>query len=283
MANKNKFTYFGVIIALVIVTLFANVSQASALGFINYNGIEISSGEYSTLLNLGFNEKEIYYMDLDTFNANKDLDATLLTSETKYFKRVYTGYEIGYDVEVTEDEFYNHDDLTRGTQVTEYYTVVTTISAVNNDYRYKISVSWSNMPSVKKYDIVGIGYGQALTVKNSVVNFVYYYTYSSGSTYTSSQYYDRKVNSAGATTVYKIPENIVGLSLMMYYDVVKNTNNTYTNLSMCGDYAHAKSNSVTVTLAAHHGISYGGIGLYSDNINLYTAIPCTYGTASVNW
>ena len=98
--------------------------------------------------------------------------------------------------------------------------------------------------------------------------------------------YDQKVTSIGATTVYKIPEGItlVGLASTLYYDVVKDTGaGTLTSLSMCGDYSHATSTSVTSTLAAHHTIGNSGIGLFSDNSSLYDAIPCTYANASVNW
>ena len=280
-----------IISGLLLLVLFCCPSLVKAhetdnFSYTNYNGIEMNYNEYSTLRELGFNANEIYHMDMETFNANKDLDATLLASESKYYKTVYPVYGQSYTVEVSEEEYNdNGKEILRGQQTTQYKHIVTTISANSNKYRYKISVTWRQIPSVKKYDIIGIGYEDDVHIYNSIVYFGYFYS-TSASDYSSTQYYDQKVTSVGATTVYKIPEGIslTGLAATLYYDVVKDTGaGTLTSLWMCGDYAHATSNSVTSTIAAQHGISYGGIGLGSSNINLYDAIPCTYANASVNW
>lgn len=263
--------------------LFVSASEIDK-NYVNYYGIEMTNEEYATLVNLGFNENEIYHMDLETFNANKDLDATLLAREDRYYKTVIPAYGNSYDVEVTKEEYDNNKILSRDVQNTPYKHIVSTISANGNKYRYKTSIDWTQIPSVKKYDIIGIGFMDDVHVYNSIVYFAYYYT-KNNTDYTSSQYYDEKVTPFGASKVYKIPDNIVGLSAQIYFDVVKDTGaGTITSLSMCGDYAHATSNSVTSTLAAHHSIGYGGIGLFSDNITLYDAIPCTYGHANgINW
>jgi hypothetical protein len=268
---------------LFICPLFVSASENEPQ-YVNYYGVEMTNEEYTTLVNLGFNEYEIYHMDLETFNANKDLDATLLSREQKYYKTVTPAYGNSYDVEVTKEEYDNAKVLLRDTQVTIYKTITTTISANGSKYRYKISVSWNSIPSVKKYDITGIGFLDDVHVYNSIVYFRYYYTINN-TDYSSTQYYDEKVTSFGATKVYKIPDNIVGLSSILYFDVVKDTGvGTITSLSICGDYSHATSNSVTSTLAAHHSIGYGGIGLFADNITLYDAIPCTYANVSgISW
>ena len=266
--------------------LLVSASEADNFNYVNYYGITMTYDEYSTLMELGFNENEIYHMDLETFNANKDLDATLLVSESRYYKTVYPAYGNSYTVEVSEEEYNNSGkQVLRGQQITPYKNIVTTISANGNKYRYKISVTWSQIPSVKKYDIIGIGYQDNVHIYNDIVYFGYFYSTPTND-YSSTQYYDQKVTQLGSSTVYKIPENITltGLASVLYYDVVKDTGaGTLTSLWMCGDYAHATSNSVTSTLAAHHTISYGGIGLFSDNISLYDAIPCTYANAAVNW
>ena len=262
--------------------MLVKADESDDFSYINYYGVEMNYDEYLTLKELGFNENEIYHMDIETFNANKDLDATLLVREDKYFKTVYPAYGNAYTVEVTEEEYNNSGKLSlRGEQITPYKHIVTTISANGN----KISVTWRQIPSVKKYDIIGIGYNQNVHVYNSIVYFGYFYS-TSASDYSSTLYYDQKVVDYGASTVYKIPEGItlVGLASTLYYDVVKDTGTgTLTSLSMCGDYAHATSTSVTSTIAANHSISYGGIGLAASNMNLFDAIPCTYANASVNW
>jgi hypothetical protein len=282
MQKNSKFRLL-LICVLTISFFLVNFNAVQALSIINYHGIEISDNEYATLLNLGFTVNEIYYMDAETFNNNKNLDATLMSQSTKYFKRVEMAFGNSYDEEVTEEEFYNHDDqLLRGQFVTQYYTVTTTITAVSTYYRYKISVVWSSPPSVSKYDIIAATFNDDVKVRNNLVYFGYYYV-TSGTTYTSSQYYDRQITAYGSSTVFKYPDNTSSFGVTMYYDVVKDTQNTITSLSMCGDYAHAISNSVTGSIAMNHTISYGGIGLNASNINYFTAIPCTYAYLSVNW
>ena len=277
----------GLVILLLVCPIFVNASEIDNFNYTNHYGIQMNYDEYSTLKELGFNEKEIYLMDLETFNANKDLDATLLARESKYYKTVSPAYGNSYDVEVTEEEYNNSGkELLRGQQITTYKNIVTTLTANGNKYRHKISVTWRQIPNVKKYDIIGIGYQDDVHIYNSIVYFGYFYS-TAASDYSSTMYYDQKVTELGATTVYKIPEGItlVGLASTLYYDVVKDTGaGTITSLSLCGDYSHAISNSVTSTLAAHHSIGYGGIGLFSDNINLYDAVPCTYASISgISW
>jgi hypothetical protein len=286
--NTKRIISSFVLLALLVFPTFVKADENEEFSYINYYGIEMNYDEYSTLKELGFNENEIYHMDMETFNANKDLEATLLAREDKYFKTVYPTYGNAYTVEVTEEEYNNSDNnklSLRGEQTTPYKHIVTTISANSNKYRYKISVTWRQIPSVKKYDIIGIGYEDLVHIYNSVIYFGYFYS-TSGSDYSSTMCFDQKVTDYGATTVYKIPEGITltGLASTLYYDVVKDAGvGTLTSLWMCGDYAHATSTSVTSSLAAQHSISYGGIGLGSNNISLYDAIPCTYANASVNW
>jgi len=278
---KKMFSY--VTICLFGIIVFAlNSNYVLALhNYTNYYGVEMTTDEYATLLNLGFNNDEIHYMSQDTFDANKDLDATLLASETKYYKTVYPVYGNSYTVEVTENEYFNQNEvLPLDIQNTEYKTIVSTISANGNKYRYKISVAWKKMPSIRKYDIIGIGHVDDIHIYNSIVYFAYHYT-TSTSEYDSSLNYGGNTTEYGATKIYKLPDTMTGLSSTLYYDVEKDTGaGTLTSLSMCGDYSHATSNSVTSTMAANHSIGYGGIGLYSSIINLYDAVQCTY--ASVN-
>ena len=55
------------------VLLGISLNEVKAHQYTNYFGIQMSVDEYMTLLNLGFTDDEIYYMDEDTFNENKDL------------------------------------------------------------------------------------------------------------------------------------------------------------------------------------------------------------------
>ena len=283
MNHKNKYVYFLVIFVTAIAFFSTQIVKVQA--YTNYYNINMTEAEYNTLLNLGFNRDEIYYMDLETFNLNKDADATLLASETKHYEYISNNYGFSYVTELNEEEFNNrNNNLILDGQNRLNKTVVSVISQNGTRYRYKVSVAWNIIPNVKKYDIIGVGYQDNVHIYNNIVYFAYHYTTTS-SAYTSTQYYDRKITDLGASAVYKLPNSFNGLSATLYYDVEKDAGvGTLTGLTFCGDYAHAISNSVTSTLAAHHTISYGGIGLFADNITLYDAIPCTYGIINnISW
>ena len=283
MNHKNKCIYFFAIFVTAIAIFNTKILEVQA--YTNQYNISMTEAEYNTLLALGFSQDEISYMDLETFNLNKDADATLLAREIKHYEYVSNNYGFGYVTELSEEEFNNRsNDLILDGQQRSNKTVVSTLSQNGTRYRYKVSVMWNIIPNVKKYDIIGIGYQDDVHVYNNIVYFAYHYTTTSSS-YTSSQYYNRKITDLGATIVYKLPDSFNGLSTALYYDVEKDAGaGTLTGLTFCGDYAHAISNSVTSTLAAHHSIGYGGIGLFADNITLYDAIPCTYGIINcISW
>ena len=84
------------------VLLGISLNEVKAHQYTNYFGIQMSVDEYMTLLNLGFTDDEIYYMDEDTFNENKDLDAELLSKSDKYYKIITPIYGQSYTVEVSQ-------------------------------------------------------------------------------------------------------------------------------------------------------------------------------------
>ena len=282
--SKRIINYF-FICMVGILTFYVGVSSPKALGreFTNYYGITITSDEYQTLLNLGFSEDEIYYMTEDIFNENKDLSATLLAKTKKYYKTVYPTYGNSYTVEVTEDEYNNHDDVSlRGYVETTYKTIVSTISTINSSTsRFKVSESWKNIPVVKSYDVIGVGFNGNIHIDNGIT-FNYTYTLSSGATYTESTYYFKNYSSTGGTTTFKLPNSFVGLSSMMYYNVVKDTGASVSSLYMCGDYAHATT-TVTGNQAASHDVDIGGINFSSSVVNKFDETPCANSSASVSW
>ena len=269
----------------VLVCSFAFISgfgQVKADEYKNYFGINMNNEEYNTLLNLGFSEEEIYYMDENTFDENKDLDATLVAQNEKYYKTIYTNLAgESTSVEVTETEYNNQSTMgSRGTVETAYKKMVSTLSQNGSKFRYKVSVSWKNMPSVRSYDIIGVGFDDPVYI-SSPVYFNYYSCDSSGNCSTSTQYYDKKKTSTGGSAVYKFPSSVVSMSSNLYYDVSKNTSSTITRLDMYGDYAHATT-SISGSNAMNHLITHNGIEL-SSNISYYDAIPCAQSAWSGTW
>ena len=285
--KANRLTRY-LLMTIVVVSIFmVNVGRPLALhtNYVNYYGIEMTNDEYFTLLNLGFTDDEIYYMSEETFDENKDLDATLLTTGHKYLKITYPTYGIPYVTEISELQYLQQTmaqvNQPLGILDTYYIHEVSSISQNGAKYRYKDSVSWYSIPQEKYYDVTGIGFDTAVYIDSSVY-FNYIYAYSSGQYTTSTLYYDKKSTSTGGTAVYKIPANIVALSSNIYFDVSKNTTDTLTGLEFCGDYAHALS-SVTPSQAANHGIGGLGIDFDASVYNYYNQIPCCYASVAVNW
>ena len=282
---KNSiFRYASVCLLIAIAFVVDAVHPKALVGdFTNYYGIEITNEQYERLINLGFDYDQIYYMTQKIFDENKDIDAELLVKTQKYYKTVYTSYGNSYTIEVTPEEYYNHpEDPIRGTIVTTYKTLLSSISASGNNYRFNSTLSWNNIPSVHSYDVQAIGYTGLIHISNPIT-FYYTYTNSSGTSTTSYSNYTKQYFSTGGSTVFKLPTSFIGLTSTMYFDVAKDTGaGTITSLHMCADYAHA-TQSVTGNQAASHHVTLGGISFDSSVSNKFDSIQCADSYLAVNW
>jgi hypothetical protein len=246
----------------------------------------MTEDEYNNLYNLGFTENEIYYMDERTYEDNKDFDeARLLNKNIKYYKTVVPYYGASYTTEATYEEYLNYINNSQpldysATYWQEFESIIIYKNA--EKYRYKISTNWLDIPPNYSYDVIGIGFLDDVYI-NSNLFFRYDWDYSDFTHYHSTVNYGSQISATGGSIVYELPTNIVGLQATLYYDVSKETNDTITELNMCGDYAHADY-TVTQFQAANHAISYWGIGFDSSVVGYYNAIPCTYGHAyNISW
>lgn len=281
---KKKLFKYGLATFILAIGFLTFSTSVNALQFINYYGIHMTNDEYTTLLNLGFTDDDIYYMDEATFEENRYDTATLVASNTKYLKTVYPMYGASYTVEVSQAEYLNQGtNQPLGTVITEYKQLISTISYRSNvnKYRYKVDLSWRNIPSNKSYDVIGIGFMDDVYIDSSVY-FSYYYSDAYDNTISSTVYYDKKSTSTGGSAVYKLPTTFYGLSAKLYYDVSKDTNDTITSLEMCGDYAHSTV-TVTSTQAANHVINFGGIDMDNSVTSNFDEIDCAESYVSVNW
>lgn len=277
--NKSKLYLLVAIFAFI---LF--IGQTNASEYINYYEISMTSQQYNNLLNLGFSEDEIYYMNQETFDLNKDITSTLVAKNNKYYKTTYTGLDgNSYSIEITKDEYNNQSLMnSRGTVTTEYKNMITTISQLTNTFRYKVNVGWNMLPSTRSYDIIGVGFEDDVYI-SSPVYFGYNYCVSSGDCTTSTLYYNRKSLSTGGSVVYKLPGSEArSLSAYLYYDVSKNTTSTITRLDMYGDYAHATS-TVTSSQYTNYTINRYGLVLYNNVPNYYDEIPTAQSTWGGSW
>lgn len=280
LSKKNKLYVYGIIALFVSII---SIGQVNAATYENYYGIEMTNEEYNTLLNLGFTEDEIYYMSEQIYLENKDLDATLVAKNQKYYKTIYTDL-VGnsYSTEITEEEYENQPTMnTRGTVETQYKLMVTTISQNGNKFRYKVNLGWKDMPSKRNYDIIGVGFDDDVYI-DSAVNFFTYWCNSYGTCLTDQTYANKKKTSTGGAAVFDFPDSAISLSATLFYDVSKNTSNTITRLEMYGDYAHATSN-VSSSSVGDYYITHNGLELWSSIGAKYDAIPCAVSAWNGSW
>ncbi|MFP3339786.1 hypothetical protein R0J91_17540, partial [Micrococcus sp. SIMBA_131] len=54
------------------------------------NRIKITNGHHNKLLNLGFTEAEIYNIDQEEYDRNKDMEGRVTGKDTKYYKIIET-------------------------------------------------------------------------------------------------------------------------------------------------------------------------------------------------
>ncbi len=84
MKKPNKKINVLAVIFVSVAVMMTGVMHPLADNYRNYYDIEMTLEEYQTLLELGFTEREIYYMDERTFEDNRYSDAELLVTATNY-------------------------------------------------------------------------------------------------------------------------------------------------------------------------------------------------------
>ena len=188
------------------------------------------------------------------FKVNAQDDFVLISEETKYYKTItYSKYDSqklsalnnSVTVEITEKE-YNEADVNNTksnptVSETTYKRMTSYILTNGSYYRYKNVLSWKNMPAVRSYDIIGIGFLQSVKVHNNTTYFEQYYCYNGGSCYTTSTNYPQ-IFVSGAGTSFKLPTGDLNtLKQTFYFDVEKNTSSTIITQKAYSDYAHATS------------------------------------------
>lgn len=227
-------------------------------------------------------------------------NAILINKTTKYLKTVteYTDVErdsygniINGNIissntyELTKEEYENSDfentEVTRGyTTVTANYRIMTTsLTYSNGTYRYKNSVGWTSMPSVRSYDVIGIGHYSDVTISGSPHFVLEYYTTSG--THFTSYFYTAQSWSRGKSATFSLPlPNLSSLTITYYYDVQKVNSGTITSQLASGDYAHGIDSSLTLSQAMNHEVIQS-LGILHDSsvANKFDTVP----EANVYW
>ena len=279
-----------IFIILLLIVILPVVAYAEE-SYVNYYGIEFTGDEYSTMLELGFLENEIYYMSQEEFDNNRNIDANLEATTTRYFVNIIrydsTGRMISdSEMEVDEEEYNSEIIAMYGSGLTEttYKKMTTTISATGSNYRYKVSLLWKRMPATRSYDIIGIGidYGLVYISGGSMV-FNQNYCVSNSCTNTST-YNSSNVSGTGGGVSFKLPTStsITTLSSYLYFNVSKNTTSTITELNAFGDYSHATT-SVSSGSAYGFYVDSGGIDLDDGIFGYYDSIDKATATWNGTW
>ena len=281
---------YKIVLATLILMSTTVVNAANEVYYVNKNNIEMTEEEYNSLQSLGFTEKYINRMEKEEFLANKDLDATLLSTSKKYVKvttMMRNGIEITTSSEITEEEYNELQEnivpnrgpsgnFYDGMVVVGSFTMTASIAAIGNIYmRYMNNVEWSSDLANKHHDIIGIGieYNKVQLASVAVLNEHWDATDgSSGGTGVCAP----KYVGSGALAVFELPSVPVQyVDVAFYFNVRKQSNvGTITSLYAVGDYAHASSDVTPSNLLSHISISdTTGITIDSTYSAYFTNMP----------
>ena len=208
----------------------------------------------------------------------------LLAQTTKYIKTETRLNAIpigGADIprtrsfEVTEEEYNNAvgeiSTRAEGTVETTYKKMVTSIYQHGSYYRYDNTLTWKNMPSVRSFDIIGIGKSPDLNIIDGPF-FSQRYCTSSNNCYVSYVHTVKTGSTGAGATCQLMTGALYSLKINIQYDVSKNTNQTLYALYAYGDYSHATT-TVTHSQAQHYSVNSGGINLTDEIYSYYDDIP----------
>ena len=279
---------YNIVLATLILMSTTVVNAANEVYYINRNNIQMTEEEYNNLLSLGFTEKYIDVMDEQEFLDNKDIDATLLSTSTKYYKMTTTmrnGIKLTTTQEITEEEATIEKELQSqgipnrgpagnyydGVISTNAFAMTTIISGIGNTYmRFTNNVEWFTIPSDRYYDIIGIGIEADKVQMATGIVFNQHWVTTSGVSGHGTICAPKYVNT-GSLAAFKLPEGSIQTYYMSaYFNVMKQPNvGTVTTLYAVGDYAHAINNVTPDNLMSHISIS--------DSFGIM--IDATYGTS----
>ena len=276
-----KYLYSIVFAALILMSTTV-VNAANEVYYRNRKNIDMTETEYNNLLALGFTEKHIEGMSEDEFLANKDLDATLLSSSKKYIKRttamrngikVTTYREISEEEAMKEKELQSQNVPNRGPAGNYYdgvysnsvFAMTVNISSVGNTYmRFMNNAEWIVIPTDQYNDAIGIGIESDKVEMSTGVIFEENWLTTDGTPGEDDTCTPKEI-STGGLAIFELPGvPIQTLYMSLYFNVMKKANvGTITSLYATGDYAHATSNVSANDLLSHISINYS-VGLMID-------------------
>ena len=195
-------------------------------------------------------------------------------------------YSVTY--EVSEEEYNNAGDeaiITRdvyGVSETTYKRMTVSIAPNGSYYRYKNVLVWKTTPSVRSYDIIGIGFYSNLKLHSSF-NFLQEYCYSGGSCTSTTTNYPQ-IFTAGAGTTFALPTGTINsLKETIWFDLEKKTTATLISQDAYGDYSHATSTISLNNAKKYTVVGSAGIVLDSSISSYYDSIGIAHAYWSGTW
>ena len=284
-----KFLYMFLFATLVLLAPAVNASNE--VYYTNNEGLGMTEIQYNNLLNQGFTEKQIERMDFETFNKNKDIEATIVAQKKQYVKTTTTmrnGIQTHTSQILTEDEMNEEVQAEkernpyslRGATGTYYngasqnsYKIIFTTIAYLSTYdvmRYKVDTYWQMMPTTRSYDIIAIGIElPKVQIISGIDCRQDWRTSSDVSGYNTVCM--PKTEGTGGSAMIDLPSGSLHiLESYIYFTVDKKPGvNTITSLTATGDYAHATLN-VSDDAYNYYNVNYvNGIEIDNPYANSY--------------
>lgn len=285
------------------------VNASNDAYYTNRDGIEMTEEEYNNLLGQGFTTDQIYRMKEDEFEANKDIQATLVAETQQYVKTTYTlrnGITTYQSQVLSEDELevqLNQLNMMQSLQPINspnvwgsfedgvswdtFKSLTTYIACLDDSYmRYKMDMQYVTIPSTSEryYDLIGIAIEANKVFIASPLMFREDWV-TTGNTfgYDDTGYY--KIDQYGGSFLFELPGGSLQLlESYLYYNVEKkNGVGTITYLAASGDYAHAY-NSVDYHVMNYYTLdNIGGFSFGNPYGGVFDGIAMAVGTFVGEW
>lgn len=213
----------------------------------------------------------------------------ILSEETRYFKTItcnndYVIYGLNNSIsetfEISKEEYEQqwHVSQNSTTIETTYKKMTTSILSSNSNYKYKVKLEWKNIPKVRSYDTIAIGFPASVKIVGSPI-FNENYCITNDSCYDVSGFVYSFIGRNGVGITFKVPaSNIFSMEQTLFFIVEKNTSSIITTQYAYGDYAHATKN-LSLDKADDYTVTTAGINHGDASITYYDEIS----TARASW
>lgn len=218
-------------------------------------------------------------VNAETLSENIEQTNDVVAENTKYYRLIINknnselmrqaglGENSSVLVEITEEEFLNSSDADEpySTSIENSTLKLTSrISKYTSDsYKYEAILEWKKIPSMRSYDIIGVGY-YASVKQWGTVNLRQEYCTSDNYCGETQGYYQYTGANGSAAMFYLPSGSLKSLKQSMYAIVEKNTTLTIVEQLCKASYAHA-TKSVTYSQAKDFRVDSGGI-ILGDSI-----------------